>query len=125
MKVLGEPEFEDPRYESFALYREHAGALLPALERHFRERPTAQWLELLQAAGIPCGRVNDVTSALADPLVAERRMIVESEHEALGKVRQVAGPVRVGRFRPITRRGPTLGEHNVEVLREVLCFDRT
>lgn len=124
VKVLGEPEFEDSRYANFALRREHAGELLPALERRFRECTTAQWLERLQAVGIPCGRVNDVASALADPLVAERRMIVETEHEALGKVRQVAGPVRVGQHQPITRRGPTLGEHNEEVLREVLCFDR-
>ena len=124
VKVLGEAEFADSKYANFALRREHAGVLLPALERRFRECSTAQWLERLQAAGIPCGRVNDVASALADPLVVERGMIVETEHEALGKVRQVAGPVRVGQFQPVTRRGPALGEHNVEVLREVLFFDR-
>lgn len=115
---------KDPRYATFAARREHAATLLPDLERRFRERPTAQWLSALATAGIPCGKVNEVADALADPLVAERRMIVETEHPQLGHVRQVVGPVRVGPFDPVVRRGPLLGEHNAEVLEDVLSLDR-
>lgn len=114
---------EDPRYTTFANRRVHATTLLPELERRFRERPTEYWVSALEAVGVPCGKVNDVPSALADPLVAERKMIVETDHPDLGHVLQVAGPVRVGCFEPVARRGPLLGEHNAEVLRDVLSPD--
>jgi crotonobetainyl-CoA:carnitine CoA-transferase CaiB-like acyl-CoA transferase len=122
--VLGSEELaHDPRYERFQLRKKHAATLLPQLESCFLKRPTAAWLEILTAAGVPCGPVNDVGQALADPLVAERQMIVETEHPTLGAVRQLAGLARVGEFRPAARRAPLLGEHTEQVLRELLEVD--
>jgi crotonobetainyl-CoA:carnitine CoA-transferase CaiB-like acyl-CoA transferase len=122
-EAIGRPELaDDPRYATFALRREHADRLLPELELTFKSRTTEDWLRLLGDVGIPCGKVNDVEEALLDPLVTERRLIVETDHPGLGRVRQVAGPVRVGSFAPVDRRGPLLGEHNVEVLEDVLSF---
>ena len=110
----------DPRYETFARRKQNEATLLPQLALAFRERPTSEWLTVLKAAGVPCGPVNDVGQALSDPLVAERRMVVETEHPTLGSVRQLGGVVRVGPYEPSTRRAPLLGEHTNEVLREVL-----
>jgi crotonobetainyl-CoA:carnitine CoA-transferase CaiB-like acyl-CoA transferase len=122
--VLGNAELaSDPRYERFSLRKKHAATLLPELEACFRRRTTAEWLEALTSAGVPCGPVNTVGQALADPLVAERQMIVETEHPSLGTVRQLAGLVRVGEFRPRSRRGPLLGEHTAQVLQELLDVD--
>jgi crotonobetainyl-CoA:carnitine CoA-transferase CaiB-like acyl-CoA transferase len=122
--VLGRPELaDDERYAGFSARRRHAGTLLPELERRFAERTSATWLAELTAAGIPCGPVNDVAEALADPLVAERAMVVETEHPSLGTVRQLAGLVRVGEFRPVARRAPLLGEHTAQVLGELLGAD--
>ena len=124
MGVLGNPELgSDPRYERFSLRKKNAATLLPELERCFRERTTAEWLEMLTSAGVPCGPVNNVGQALADPLVAERQMIVQTEHPSLGTVRQLAGLVRVGEFRPTGQRAPLLGEHTAQVLKELLDVD--
>ena len=121
---LGRPELaRDPRYERFALRKKHAATLLPELEHRFSERSTAAWLSELTAAGVPCGPVNDVGQALSDPLVVERQMIVETDHPTLGAVRQLAGVVRVGPFNPVRRRGPLLGEHTSQVVRELLGAD--
>jgi crotonobetainyl-CoA:carnitine CoA-transferase CaiB-like acyl-CoA transferase len=122
--LLGHAELvDDTRYETFALRKKNAATLLPHLDRCFRERTTAEWLKVLTAAGIPCGPVNDVPQALADPLVAERGMIVETEHPSLGAVRQLGGLVRVGEFKPVRTRGPMLGEHTARVLHELLGTD--
>ena len=124
--AMGRPDLgDDPRYQSFARRKENASSLLAELERCFAERPTADWLKELSAAGVPCGPVNDVAQALADPLVEERHMIVETEHPTLGAVRQVAGVVRVGDFHPAQVRGPLLGEHTGDVLAELLGVDST
>ena len=122
--VLGDPQLaSDPRYERFPLRKQNAATLLPDLERCFRGRTTAEWLEMLTTAGVPCGPVNNVGQALADPLVAERQMIVQTEHPSLGTVRQLAGLVRVGEFRPAGKRAPLLGEHTAQVLKELLEVD--
>jgi len=123
--VLEAPELAtDARYATFALRKTHSAVLLPTLERLIAKRSTSELLEQLVTAGVPCGPVNDVAEALADPLVAERHMIIETAHPSLGIVRQIAGPVRVGEFEPIRRRGPFLGEHTAEVLTELLGFDQ-
>lgn len=122
--VLGAPELAtDARYERFELRKQHAATLMPELDRLFAQRTTAAWLADLTAVGVPCGPVNDVAQALADPLVAERQMIVETSHPSLGPVRQLTGLVRVGSARPAVRRGPLLGEHTAEVLHELLGID--
>ncbi|HLI14803.1 MAG TPA: CoA transferase [Acidimicrobiales bacterium] len=122
--VLGRPELaDDARYSSFEARRENASILLPELDRLFAARHTGELLAALRAAGVPCGPVNDVAGALADPLVAERGLVVETEHPSLGTVRQLASAPRVGPFEPARRRGPFLGEHTEEVLGELLGLD--
>src|SRR5205823_8273631 len=82
----------------------------------FRTRPSAEWLDLLERAGIPCGPVNDVAAALADPQTLARDGIVAYEHPTLGTVRQVATPLRVGDEPKPARRAPLRGEHTEQVL---------
>ncbi|MGW4794065.1 CaiB/BaiF CoA transferase family protein [Nonomuraea sp. NPDC004297] len=112
----------DPRYETFDGRRRHAGELLPRLGAAFRTRAVAWWLDELRAAGIPCGPVNDVGQALAEPHTAARELVVETEHPRYGVVRQLASPVRVGAEPPVHRRAPRRGEHTEEVLRELLGY---
>ncbi len=119
--VLGDAELaQDARFASFAARREHAEEVLARLGACFAGRSSEEWLQELAAAGVPCGPVNDVAGALADPLVAERGMLVDTQHPTLGPVRQLAGLIRVGAFSPVARRAPLLGEHTAEVLAE-LC----
>jgi crotonobetainyl-CoA:carnitine CoA-transferase CaiB-like acyl-CoA transferase len=108
--VLDLPALTDPRFATFAGRRTHAGVLLPLLEETFATRATADWLALLEPAGIPCGPVNDVAAALRDPHTLARGLVVETEHPHWGTVRQVASPVRVGDTAPAYRRAPRRGE---------------
>ncbi|MCU1491349.1 MAG: putative CoA-transferase family protein [Acidimicrobiaceae bacterium] len=122
--VIGKPEWKSaPEYATFEARRRNADLVVHQLCQLFSERSTADWLEILVPAGVPCGPVNDVSGALSDPLVAEREMIVETSHPSLGAVRQVASSARVGGHGPVIRRGPLLGEHTNEVLTEVLGLD--
>jgi crotonobetainyl-CoA:carnitine CoA-transferase CaiB-like acyl-CoA transferase len=106
----------DPRFADFAGRNDHRDALVPELRRTFLTRTTAEWLEVLGAAGVPNARVNDVAEALAEPQVAARDGVVETEHPRLGTVRQVATPLRVGDEEKPARRAPFRGEHTEEVL---------
>ena len=98
--------------------------LLPLLEEAFVARTTADWVDLLRTAGVPCAPVNDVQAALADPQVAAREALVELEHESLAPVRMVASPLRLSEAPSPLRRAPRRGEQTDEVLAGVCGYER-
>ncbi len=122
--VVGEPHLAtDPRFWNFAARRENAPALLQILDDIFKSRPVANWLDELAAAGVPCGPVNTVGQALAEPHTSARGMVVETEHPRFGRIRQVASPVRVGNDKPEYRHAPSRNEDLAYVLHNVLGYD--
>ncbi len=114
---------DDERFASFAARLEHAGELLEILEPALRARASAELLAELSGAGVPCGPVNDVPAALADPHTLARELIVDTEHPRFGTVRQVGAIARVGGQRPAYRRAPLLGEDDGAILGELLGYD--
>lgn len=122
--AIERPELlEDKRFGSFAARGEHAEDLLGILEGIFAERPAAEWLPILQTAGVPCGAVNDVGAALNDAQTAARELVVETIHPRWGTVRQLASPVRFGEDKPVYRRAPGLDEDAGYVLQDVLGYE--
>jgi crotonobetainyl-CoA:carnitine CoA-transferase CaiB-like acyl-CoA transferase len=122
--VLGAAELvSNPKFANFELRKLNAEELLAELEPLIARHSTNDLLAQLEKAGVPCGPVNDVAQALVDPIVAERGLIVETNHPSLGVVRQIAGPVRVGEYEPVRERGPFLGEHTAEVVGGLLGLD--
>lgn len=123
-QVIERPDLAvDPRFDNFASRREHADVLLPMLEDIFRSRTVGEWLTRLYAANIPCGPVNTVAAALAEPQTAARDLVIEVEHPRYGAVRQLASPVRVGTARPEYRRAPARDEDREHILRDVLGYN--
>jgi crotonobetainyl-CoA:carnitine CoA-transferase CaiB-like acyl-CoA transferase len=109
----------DERFRSMAARERNREACVAALAERLRQRPTAAWIDELERAGVPCGPVNDVPSAFADPQVRARDGIDEYEHPELGTVRTAVTPVRVGSWRAPASRAPYRGEQTRAVLREV------
>jgi len=124
--ALGRPELgTDPRFANFAARRAHAFELQDLLDDIFAARPATEWLDILRAAGVPCGPVNNVSEALLDPQTRARNLIVSTEHPRFGRVDQVASPVRVGPVPPTYRRAPQLHEDADQILESLLGLDET
>ena len=118
-QVIGRPELaDDPRYATFAARGEHRDELIALLEDIFVTRTVVGWLEPLEAVGVPCAPVQDVSQALTDPHTLARGLLIEH-----GSVRGVASPVRVGDEPPEYRRAPHRGEHGTELMRDLLGYD--
>jgi crotonobetainyl-CoA:carnitine CoA-transferase CaiB-like acyl-CoA transferase len=80
-------------------------------------------LKRLGAAGVPCARIQAIREVVNDPQIAARGMIVEMEHPIAGKVRLPNLPFHFSKADVSPRRpAPLLGQHNREVLREVLGY---
>ena len=117
--IMGAPELaEDARFRTFADRLENRDALGPILKDLSRRKTTAEWLDLLTGQ-VPCARVNTVEEALADPLAKDGGMLLDIPHPELGTVREVASPIKVGGTHVEHHRGPKLGEHTDQVLRDV------
>ena len=115
--AIGRPELAaDDRFADFTGRDRNRDELLPILEEGFRARTSAEWLAVLTEAGVPTAAVNDVAGALADPQVQARGDVVEVEHPRLGRVRQVASPLRLSGAEAPLRRAPFRGEHTGQVL---------
>ena len=112
----------DPRFAGFAARRTNRAHVVATLQDALARRTTAEWITALTAAGVPCGPINDVRAALADPQTAARELIAEIEHPVFGTAAWIASPVRVGDAPPEHRRAPHLGEHTDTVLRDVLGY---
>ena len=61
---------DDPRFAGFAARRANRAYVVATLQDAFATRTTADWIAALTAAGVPCGPINDVRAALADPQTA-------------------------------------------------------
>ena len=122
--VLGiEHVRDDPRFAGFAGRRANRALVVATLQAVLATKTTRDWIEALTTAGVPCGPINDVRGALADPQTAARGLVAETEHPAFGTARWIASPVRVGDAAAQHRRAPQLGEHTEAVLRELLGYD--
>jgi crotonobetainyl-CoA:carnitine CoA-transferase CaiB-like acyl-CoA transferase len=122
--AIGRPELlDDPRFAGFAGRHEHREVLLAELYRTFGERGAAEWVAILEAAGVPCGPVNSVREALEDPQAVARGVVQPTEHPALGTVTHLRSPLRLtGGARPPAA-APGHGEHTVQVLSELAGYD--
>ncbi len=113
----------DERFSNAAARYRNRTALLPILERALSAKSSAEWLEVLGQAGVPCGPVNSVEEAFLDPQVDARGLIVKYDHPSFGEVRSIGSPVRVGTQTPPSRRAPQRNEHAAEILRDLLHYE--
>jgi crotonobetainyl-CoA:carnitine CoA-transferase CaiB-like acyl-CoA transferase len=120
--VAGRPDLaSDPRFAKNADRVRNRALLVPLLEEIVRAKPAAFWSQELEAAGVPCGPINSIAQALADPQIVARGMRIELPHPTAQQVPLVASPIVMDGARAASERPPpTLGQHTRAVLIELL-----
>ncbi|MFP1682206.1 CaiB/BaiF CoA transferase family protein [Alloalcanivorax sp. C16-1] len=124
-QVAGHPEWaEDPRFATNRSRVEHREVLVPLLRQTTVMKTTREWLDALEAVGVPCGPVNTLEQVFEDPQARARGLRREMEHPSAGSVPTVASPLRLSATPAEYRRPPPLlGEHTREVLGDLLGID--
>jgi CoA:oxalate CoA-transferase len=121
--AIGAPALKaDPRFATNAARCEHVEALKAEMEAVLTTAPTAHWLPILEAAGVPSGPINDVAHALADPQVIARNMVVTVADSVAGAMKLAGNPIKLSGFAdPSTRPpAPELDADRAAILRELL-----
>jgi crotonobetainyl-CoA:carnitine CoA-transferase CaiB-like acyl-CoA transferase len=125
-RAIGRPDLEThPDYESNAARIRNRAVLEPLLDRVFRERSVSEWVEKLQAAGIPASPVRNFRDVADHAQPAVRQMFPTLNHATAGPHRVTGTPVKLSETpgRPGTP-APLLGEHTCAALQDLLGLDR-
>ena len=121
-KAIGRSEiFEnDPRFLNLTVRTQHINDLQALAAKIFLERTTNAWLELLDQADIPTMPLHTLETIFDDPHLKAVNMFEWVEHPTEGRIRRVAVPTAWTDSQPTPgRAAPQLGEHSVEILKEL------
>ena len=112
---------DDPRFASNKARVAHRAELIPLLRQATVFKTTAQWIELLEKAGVPCGPINDLQQVFADPQVQARGLRLDLPNALGSTTPQVASPLRLSET-PVAYHSapPLLGQHTDTLLRNLL-----
>jgi crotonobetainyl-CoA:carnitine CoA-transferase CaiB-like acyl-CoA transferase len=120
-RALGRPSWlDDDRFRTPALRQENINERLALIQEVLRTRASAEWLERLDAEGVPCAPVLRRRDMIDHPQVLANEIVVESEHPGAGRLRQARPAARFSEAPFEIRSGaPALGQHTHEVLAEL------
>jgi crotonobetainyl-CoA:carnitine CoA-transferase CaiB-like acyl-CoA transferase len=124
-ELASKPELaDDERFQKNRGRVENREALVLQVKEIMLQKSGAEWLEALNARGIPCGPINNIEQVFVDPQVQYRGMQLELDHPTAGKVASVASPIRLSQT-PIEyqQAPPLLGQHTDDVLSRLLALD--
>lgn len=122
--VLGIPDISgEARFKTNPLRVNNRAELVPIIAARTVTRPTAEWLDVFEQAGVPAAPVNTLKQAFTHPQMIENDSLIQFEHPVYGQIHLVGSPYKFGasESRPELR-PPLLGEHSIEILDSILAL---
>lgn len=120
-ELLERPDWlADSRFDSPGLRNQHRAELEREIEAILTRRPAAEWLDRLEAAGIPCGPINGTAELMDEAQLALRGMYLDLERSDVGRLRLAGAPWRGPGVMESWTPPPELGEHTDSVLRDLV-----
>ncbi|HDR9762661.1 TPA: CaiB/BaiF CoA transferase family protein [Burkholderia cepacia] len=121
----GRPELaDDERFATNPSRVRHRDTLVPILAEMVKARGKADWIDVLEAAGVPCGPINDLDEVFDNEQVVARGMQVSLPHPSGADAKLVRNPIRMSATPPDARTAPPLlGAQTDDVLRDMLGYD--
>jgi formyl-CoA transferase len=103
---------------------QHRKELIPLLEAMTQKKTKAEWIYLLEQAGVPCGPINNLKEVFENEQVQARGVQISVPHPTAGSMKLVSSPMHLSET-PVEVRlaPPTLGQHTDEILRDRLKLD--
>jgi crotonobetainyl-CoA:carnitine CoA-transferase CaiB-like acyl-CoA transferase len=119
-RVLDAPQWiEDARFLTNTHRMQNLDALVALMNEKLATKTVAEWIALLDPAGVPCGPINSIAQVFEDPHALARDMVVELEHPKAGRTRAIGLPIKLSATPgKVVRPAPLFGQHTREVLAE-------
>src|SRR6058998_2433798 len=119
--TIGAPELiGDPRFKSLADRSKNRKAMNAELDKVLVKKPSAEWIEALNRAGVPSGPIYNIKEVFEDPQIQHLRLAQPVRHPERGEIKVQGLPSTLSRTPGAIRRpAPQHGEHTDEILREL------
>ena len=119
--AVGHPEWlDDERFKTPAGRDRHANARLEMTQDALLGKTADEWLEILEAAGVPCAPVLTRAEMVRHAQVEASGIVIETDHPHAGRLRQARNAARFAVTVPEIRHGaPHLGEHTMDILEDL------
>ena len=116
--VLDAPDIRDhPDYATGAARSDNRNAVNTEIEKYTVQKTSAEWIEEMTEAGVPCGPIYSIDEMFADPQVEHVNMKHPVHHADLGEMKLLGQAINLSRYQPRTGMPtPNSGEHTEEVL---------
>jgi CoA:oxalate CoA-transferase len=109
----------DPRFATNLLRMKNRDVLNQLINERVSTDTQANWVKRLNAAGVPCGVVQDLPEALSDPQTLHREMVISVDHPGHGPIRTLGFPVKLSKTPCVVRHpAPEKGAHLSQVVNE-------
>jgi formyl-CoA transferase len=120
--VGGRPDLAaDERFATNPMRVRYRDTLVPLLAEMVKTKTKQEWIDQLEAAGVPCGPINNLEEVFENPQVDARGMRIDLPHPTGGTVKLVGSPMKMSATPPqYDMPPPLLGQHTEDVLRELL-----
>ena len=119
--ALGRKDWlDDERFKTNAGRVAHRALLEGMIEDYFLQYTADELLERLIPAGMPCSAAYKVSDVMASDHARARGSVLEIDYPGIGPVKSAANPIKLSEAPVDTRqKSPGIGEHTVEIMREV------
>jgi formyl-CoA transferase len=122
--VIGKPEWKtDPGYAKPPARLPKLKSIFKTIEQWTMTKTKFEAMDILNKYDIPCGPILSMKEIAEEPSLRASGTVVEVDHPTRGKFLTVGNPIKMSEHVSEVKRSPLLGEHNEEVLRDVLKFD--
>jgi crotonobetainyl-CoA:carnitine CoA-transferase CaiB-like acyl-CoA transferase len=114
----------DSKFSTMAGRNAHRLQMLPLVRAWVSQRSVAEVLSSLDAADVPCAKIQTIDDVVNDPQIIARGMLVEQDHPVAGRITLPNVPFKFSGFDATIREpAPLLGQHNREIARSLGCSD--
>jgi crotonobetainyl-CoA:carnitine CoA-transferase CaiB-like acyl-CoA transferase len=120
-RIIGASHLAEAPYHTNRGRVQNRSTLIPLLEPFMKKQSTAEWVDLFEAAAVPCGPINSIDQVFDNPQVKARGLQMSLPREDGVNVPSVANPI-VFSETPTQKKGPspTLGQGTEQILRSLL-----
>jgi|SRR5579883_896538 formyl-CoA transferase len=123
-KEMGRPDLiTDPEWATPEARIKHLDEVYATIEEWTKQHTKYEILERCNAIDVPCGPILDMKELLEDESLRARGMIAAVEHSKRGMYYTVGCPLNLSDSPVEYKPAPLLGEHNEEILKEVMDYD--
>jgi crotonobetainyl-CoA:carnitine CoA-transferase CaiB-like acyl-CoA transferase len=118
--LLDDRELDDPDFEATASRSEHRDKLNPLIEANTVKDTSANWIDRLNEAGVPCGEINSIDEVFATPQVQHLGLIWSGPSLERGETKYLGQPIIMSRSKSGVRTPPpSRGQNSDEILQSL------